>query len=129
MIEFPLSVKGNMGNFAAKSEVLAKTEQVREQESSLAAKDEQLLKTLEEKAALIDQKLAEYEKRVVNAPDTSSESSKVLSARYISELKELRKVLVDAEKEQNSLLERITELETAKSKLEYQVKHLKRALQ
>lgn len=118
-----------MGNFAAKSEVLAKPEQVREQESSLAAKDEQLLKTLEEKAALIDQKLAEYEKRVVNAPDTSSESSKVLSARYISELKELRKVLVDAEREQNSLIDRVTDLETTKSKLEYQVKHLKRALQ
>ena len=118
-----------MGNSAAKGEVLpvAKTE---DSFLATAAGDALVLKTLEEKAALIDQKLAEYEKRVANAPDAGvGESSKVLSARYIAELKELRKVLVDAEKEQNSLLEKVTELETAKSKLEYQVKHLKKALQ
>ena len=48
--------------------------------------------------------------------------------RYIQELQTLRSVLVAAKAEQEKLEQRVAELETANSKLAYQVKHLKRAV-
>ena len=59
---------------------------------------------------------------------TSSSLGGLDVQRYIAELQSLKTVLLAAKSEQETLEARCTELETANSKLAYQIKHLKQAV-
>lgn len=90
---------------------------------------EETLRLLEERAAIAETRLGEIEKRVSSGYGNAVVGeTAALTAAYVNELKELRNVLVQAKQEQDELIEKVTSLEQSKSKLEYQIKHLKRAL-
>lgn len=63
-----------------------------------------------------------------NGPGVKDEKEKALSTRYVKELLELRKVLVEAQNEQDALKKRVEEVESKNAKLEYRIGHLKKAL-
>lgn len=107
-----------------------------EQQTSSPApplQDEDQLSMLERRAADAERKLESLEKRVESlggvSKDVAAGTGSDLSATYVAELKGLRDILVEAEREQKALVERATALEKANAKLEYQVLHLKRSLQ
>jgi 1-aminocyclopropane-1-carboxylate deaminase/D-cysteine desulfhydrase-like pyridoxal-dependent ACC family enzyme len=90
---------------------------------------EETLRFLEERAAIAEKRLEEVEKRVAcGSGNAVAGGTAALTAAYVNELKELRMVLVQAKQEQDELIEKVASLEQSKAKLEYQVKHLKRAL-
>lgn len=102
----------------------------KQQTSNAGQTEVNSISNLEKIAVDAERKLESLEKRVESLGGMSVGGNEAaLTARYVEELKGLRQTLVEAEQEHQSLVEHVAELEKAKSKLEYQVLHLKRSLQ
>ena len=91
----------------------------------MAAKIDELEKRLEAAAVASASKPAPAP-APAPVPAAVDSSSAQLTAAYVNELQSLREVLVDAEREHQELLDKLSTLEAENEKLEYRVKHLKR---
>eukprot|EP00890_Picochlorum_soloecismus_P006297 jgi/Picsp_1/6669/NSC_04012-R1_predicted protein [Physcomitrella patens subsp. patens] len=86
-----------------------------------------LLAKLEARADMAEKKLGELETEMKKdgkrqaSPDVAQ-----LTKSYVADLTELRAIMVRAETEYNALKSEVAELQQMKSKLEYQVQHLKK---
>ena len=93
----------------------------------MAAKIDELEKRLEAAAVASASKPAPAPAPApAPVPAAVDSSSAQLTAAYVNELQSLREVLVDAEREHQELLDKLSTLEAENEKLEYRIKHLKR---
>jgi hypothetical protein len=93
---------------------------------------DRLVASLEDRAVEAEKKIDELTRRM-EMPGRSEGRAVGAGAgadgarAYVEELKALRGILVEADEEHRALLAKVEALEKTKSKLEYQVMHLKRA--
>lgn len=91
-----------------------------------AGLDPQALQAFEARAAAAEQRLVVLEAKLGSG---SIAGGAVDTSKYVAELLALKEVLLAARAEQETLEKRVQELESEKGKLQYQVLHLKRAVQ
>lgn len=95
--------------------------------AEISAEHGALLAKLEARAEMAEKKLEEIERRVnIDGKGQASPDVAQLSKSYVAELTELKAVMIRAEKEYNALKSEVADLQQMKSKLEYQVQHLKK---
>ena len=82
---------------------------------------------LEARAEMAEQKLDEIENKMKKDGGRQASSDVAqLTKSYVAELTEQRAIMVRANEEYNALKSEVVDLKQMKSKLEYQVQHLKK---